>query len=141
MLIQKLIDTSYRDKFSKDQFGLPRVNINCNTYDIDIRAAELMLNKLGEFFINNDIGRLSIYSWLKYDTISWEGNHHMGGTIIGDSPRKSVVDYNLKVHNTKNLFVIGSSIFARSGYTNPTMSIVQFSLRLADHIETLTYKI
>jgi len=129
------------DGYSNDQFGLPRVNIICNTYDKDINAAELILNRLGKFFIYNDIGRVSVYSWLKYDTISWEGNHHMGGTIIGDNPKRSVVNSNLKVHNTKNLFVIGSSVFARSGYTNPTMSIVQFSLRLAKYIKNLSNKV
>ena len=70
-----------------------------------------------------------------------EGNHHIGGTIIGDFSKDSVVDHNLKVHNTKNLFVVGSSIFAKSGYANPTLSIVQFSLRLGDHIKKISKKI
>ena len=56
------------DKFSKDQFGLPRVNINCNTYDIDIRAAELMLNKLSPnlltFFLERKAVSSSIISSL-----------------------------------------------------------------------------
>ena len=46
----------------------------------------------------------------------------------------SLVDSNLKVHNTKNLFVAGSSVFRSSGYSNPTFTIVQLSIRLGEKI-------
>ena len=64
--------------------------------------------------------------------------HHMGGTRIGTSPNDSVVDNDLKVHDINNLFVSGSSIFKHSGYKNPTFSIIQFSLRLANKIKSMT---
>ena len=60
--------------------------------------------------------------------------HHMGGTRMGDDQSNSVVDKNLKVHNTENLYTLGSSLFVTGGHSNPTFSIVQFSLRLADHL-------
>jgi Choline dehydrogenase and related flavoproteins len=55
---------------------------------------------------------------------------------MGDSQSNSVVDKNLKVHNTENLYVLGSSIFNTTGHSNPTFTIVQFSLRLADHLSS-----
>ena len=61
----------------------------------------------------------------------------MGGTRIGTNPDDSVVDNDLKVHDINNLFVSGSSIFKHSGYKNPTFSIVQFSLRLANKIKSI----
>ena len=36
--------------------------------------------------------------------------------------------------NSKNLFVIGSSVFASAGHANPTFTICQLSLRLGDHL-------
>ena len=33
-----------------------------------------------------------------------------------------------------NLYVSGSSNFATGGYTNPTFTIIQFSIRLAEKI-------
>jgi len=36
-------------------------------------------------------------------------------------------------------FVVGSSVFSQAGHTNPTMSIVQFSLRLGDHINKINF--
>ena len=58
----------------------------------------------------------------------------MGGTIMGKNAYESVVDQNLKVHEVNNLYIIGSSVFPTAGYANPTLSIVQLSLRLADHL-------
>ena len=65
--------------------------------------------------------------------------YHLGGTRMGDDPKNSVVDKNLKVHFIDNLYVAGSSVFTSGGYANPTLSIVQLSLRLSDHLlEKLT---
>ena len=41
---------------------------------------------------------------------------------MGANPRTSVVDPNLRVHGTKNLFVAGSSVFVTSGTANPTLT-------------------
>ena len=53
---------------------------------------------------------------------------------MGKNAYESVVDQNLKVHEVNNLYIIGSSVFPTAGYANPTLSIVQLSLRLADHL-------
>ena len=65
----------------------------------------------------------------------------MGGTRIGVNENDSVVDKNLKVHGTENLFITGSSVFRSSGHCHPTFTIVQLSLRLADNIINYTNKI
>jgi choline dehydrogenase-like flavoprotein len=46
-----------------------------------------------------------------------------------------VVDTNCKVFGTDNLYVAGSSIFSTGGASNPTMPLLQFALRLADHLD------
>ena len=53
---------------------------------------------------------------------------------MGENKNDSVVDKNLKVHDVKNLFITGSSVFRTSGHCHPTFTIVQLSLRLADSI-------
>jgi len=62
------------------------------------------------------------------------GWHHMGGTRMSDSPGDGIVDRNLKVHGVPNLYVGGSSVFPTGGAVNPTLTIIQLSLRLADHL-------
>ena len=56
---------------------------------------------------------------------------------MSDSSDIGVVDRNLKVHGTDNFFVAGSSVFPSGGHANPTLSIVQLSLRLGQHIKDL----
>ena len=59
----------------------------------------------------------------------------MGGTRIGIDQKNSVVNQDLKLHNSKNFYIVGSSVFNTVGYANPTYNIVKLSLRLADKLE------
>ena len=65
------------------------------------------------------------------------GNHQLGGTRIGINSSDSVVDKNLKVHEIKNLYICGSSVFRTGGHAHPTFTIVQLSSRLADHLKNI----
>ena len=101
------------------------------------KSARKILEEIAKLLLRDDIGRLAIEDYLydensKYDVIS--GNHQMGGTRIGVSVTDSVVDKNLKVHDIENLYITGSSVFRTSGHCHPTYTIVQLSLRLAEHI-------
>ncbi|MOA69336.1 GMC oxidoreductase [compost metagenome] len=58
----------------------------------------------------------------------------MGTTRMAASPEFGVVDANCKVFGTENLYVAGSSIFATGGASNPTMPLLQFAVRLAEHL-------
>ena len=61
----------------------------------------------------------------------------MGGTRIGNNPKDSVVDKNLKVHGIDNLFINGSSVFRTGGHSHPTYTIVKLALRLGEHLSKL----
>ena len=54
-------------------------------------------------------------------------------TIMGNDKKNSVVDSNLKVHGSNNLYVVGSSVFPTGGHANPTFTIIQLTLRLKKH--------
>jgi len=58
----------------------------------------------------------------------------MGGTRMGTDKFNSVVNKDLKVHNINNLYISGSSNFVTGGYTNPTYTIVQLAIKLAEKI-------
>jgi choline dehydrogenase-like flavoprotein len=58
----------------------------------------------------------------------------MGGTRMAASPRDGVVDKDCRVFGTANLFIAGSSVFPNAGQSNPTLTIVQLALRLADFL-------
>ena len=61
--------------------------------------------------------------------------HQIGTTRMDDDPARGVTDGNAKVHYTNNLYVAGSSLFPRCGWSNPTLTIVATSIRLADHLK------
>ena len=66
-----------------------------------------------------------------------EGSHHIYGTTpMSSTDRDGVVDTNLKVFGTKNLYVASSSVFPAAGASNPTLTMVALALRLAEHIKT-----
>ena len=62
--------------------------------------------------------------------------HHIGTTRMSDSPRDGVVDSDLRVHGVENLYILGSSVFPTAGYSGPTMMIVAFAFRLAEHLKS-----
>jgi len=61
-------------------------------------------------------------------------NHHMGGTVMGSDPERSVVDENLKVRNVGNFWVASSSVFPSSSHSNPTLTLLALTNRLSEKL-------
>ncbi len=127
------------DNSIKDSNGVPISNLYYKKSIDSLVSAKTILKEFADICRKLDIGRVAIQKNIdnlkNYDSLGVY--HHIGGTRIGTDLKNSVVDYNLKVHNNKNLYVTGSSVFPTSGYTNPTFTIVQLSLRLGDHISKI----
>ena len=122
-----------------DIYGMPKVKLHWNIQSDVFRSLRIVLENIGEQLIKKKYGRIGIDRYVfdesfKFSKDIFAGYHHIGGTIMGDNQSNSVVDKNLKVHNTENLYILGSSTFTTGGHSNPTFSIVQFSSRLADHL-------
>ena len=64
-------------------------------------------------------------------------HHHMCTTRMSHSPRDGVVNSNQRLFEIDNLYLAGSSVFSTGGHANPTFTIVQMSLRLADHVNEI----
>jgi choline dehydrogenase-like flavoprotein len=60
--------------------------------------------------------------------------HLMGTTRMGNDPKTSVVDQNLKAHDLDNLYICGNSVFPTSGASNPTLTTQALAARLASHL-------
>ena len=120
----------------KDKFGIPLVKLFYKKAQDSLRTAKFFLEEFGNLCRTEDLGRIAI----KDNIYNLEGfkimdaHHHMGGTRMGIEKFKSVVNKDLKVHDINNLYISGSSSFVTSGYTNPTFTIVQLAIRLADKI-------
>jgi len=71
----------------------------------------------------------------------WQANvrdtyHMMGGTRMAADPGHGVVDSQLRVHGLDNLFVASCSVFPTGGSSNPTLTLMQLTLRLAERFRT-----
>ena len=122
-----------------DIHNYPKVKVYANLFEKDKKSIRIFLEKFGKYLINENLGRLAINEFYYNDDFNWPeggygGSHEMGGTRMGESKYNSVVDKNLKVHEIKNLYILGSSVFPTSGHANPTLTICQLGYRLADYL-------
>jgi hypothetical protein len=120
----------------KDEFGIPMVKLLYKKSKYSLKTAKLFLEEFGKLCVKDDLGRIAISDNI-YNLEGFKNlgvHHHMGGTRMGINKFDSVVNKDLKVHGINNLYISGSSSFVTSGYTNPTFTIIQFALRLADKI-------
>jgi choline dehydrogenase-like flavoprotein len=62
------------------------------------------------------------------------GGHQSGTCRMGNDPKTSVVDRNLRAHEIQNLYLVGSSVFPTIGVSMPTLTIAALALRLGDYL-------
>jgi choline dehydrogenase-like flavoprotein len=124
----------------KDILGIPKANLHWQIGELEKKTIRRINSLLALEMGRADIGRVRLLEedesgWLPTLRGSW---HQMGTTRMHGSPDKGVVDSDCRIFNMDNFFIAGSSVFPTSGYTNPTLTIVALSIRLADHIKQLT---
>jgi choline dehydrogenase-like flavoprotein len=120
-----------------DALNLPKIKLNWRLTEQDRLSFYTHLHSLALEFGALGIGRLRE---MVADRSDWPqplsgGSHHMGTTRMSDDPLHGVVDHNCKVHAVDKLYVAGSSVFPTSGASNPTLTLVALTLRLADHLK------
>jgi hypothetical protein len=122
------------------RFGIPSVNLKWSKNNLDRKTVKESVRFFNNWLLKNDTGRIQLNEWMVDDTDyptndELAGCHHMGGTRMSNSSQLGVVDKNCKVYGSSNLYIAGSSIFTTGGHNNPTLPIVQFSLRLSDYLK------
>lgn len=67
-------------------------------------------------------------------TISWRADHAGSTCRMSVDPTQGVVDGDLKVHGTDNVYVCSNAVFPNIGAINPTLTVTALALRLGDHL-------
>ena len=60
--------------------------------------------------------------------------HYMGGHRMGKSRESSVTNSYLETHDVRNLFLASGGAMPTSGVSNPTLTTVALTMRMAAHI-------
>jgi choline dehydrogenase-like flavoprotein len=130
--VEQLPDPENRitlDPGEKDMYGvpLPRLTYRLDSY---VRAG-LAAARAAHTEI---FGRLGATEIEHRDAPEGAG-HIMGTARMGEDPKSSVVDRNLRSHDHPNLFILGSAVFPTAATANPTLTIAALSLRAAGAVK------
>jgi len=120
----------------RDELGMKRVKLNWYLSDDDYKGAERFTDLLTKELGTTGLGRMQRTGYFVGErrrqlSVTW---HHNGTTRMSESPQYGVVDPHCGVHGRSNLHIASSSVFPRSGYSNPTLAILALTDRLADSL-------
>jgi choline dehydrogenase-like flavoprotein len=122
-----------------DRFGYPKAEVDWQLAEYDIsnmkKVFEICRN---EVFPDKDFEIIHSEKDFLWDSIFTSGAHHVGTARMSNSSEDGVVDKDLKVFDTNNLFICDGSIFPTSGNVNIGLTISAFALRLVDYFREKT---
>ena len=109
----------------KDEYGIPRAQVNFSYGENDLKLIEHGIEKCNEILEAAGGKRAFVVP----DTA-----HLMGGCRMGNNPNESVVNGYCQSHGIPNLFICDASVFVTSGGANPTETVMAIAARTADYI-------
>jgi choline dehydrogenase-like flavoprotein len=127
------------DNDSLDSYGLPKVILDWRIDGNELQSLREFAVQIRDALQSTGIGQLKIDE----DLLALNPNflaklgdtyHQAGGTNAANSAEEGVVDKNLRVFGTENLYVIGASIFPTTSNANTTFTALTFTTRLIDHL-------
>jgi len=121
------LDPRYRDKSG---LGLPLVRITYDLRENEQRLAEHMEGKAEE--ILREMGATKTWHGPRFTGVG--SSHDLGGCRMGEDPVGSVVDPELRVHDTPGLYVLSGAVFPTCPGINPTLALWALCYRAAERL-------
>lgn len=126
----------------RDRYGYPVARVDWKLTKEDAnsfgRTLDLVMDSLNKHSDVQSIRKDDVGDWLESLT---SAAHHLGTARMGSSAAEGVVDENLKVFGTKNVWVCDGSVFPTAGSVNPSLTICALGHRLANHLLSETSKL
>jgi len=127
----------------KDELGMRRVEVDWKFDGREIRTFAIFSRLIRDTLRERGIGEITLDPDLENESQAYfekvvDGNHHMSTARIGNTADEGVVDSDLRVHGTENLYVAGAAVFPASGFANCTFTALALGLRLCDHLERIS---
>jgi len=121
------LDPRYRDKSG---LGLPLIRITCDLRENERRLSEWMEAKAEE--ILREMGATKTWRGPRFRGVC--SSHDLGGCRMGEDPASSVVNPDLRVHDTPGLYVFGGAVFPTCPGVNPTLTMWALCLKAAERL-------
>jgi choline dehydrogenase-like flavoprotein len=126
-----------------DALGVPRAAVDWRIAPGDRATIEAFASRFDAYWKRHNLDRVGGLEWAAavrdadsrapFEQIG-DVFHPGGTTRMGSSPRHGVVDGNLNTFAIANLWVASTSAFPSGASANPTMMLLLFTMRLADHL-------
>jgi len=129
----------YIDSLTKDKFGMPKVVLDWKVGSEEFESIREFTVRCDRALRASGLARLKIAKGLtnmepEYLAKLHDNSHQTGGARIGQSEKDGVVNRDLLVFGTTNLFVAGAASFRTSSNANITFTALAFVTRLVDHL-------
>ncbi|HET7717699.1 MAG TPA: GMC family oxidoreductase, partial [Bauldia sp.] len=112
----------------RDELGIPRPKIWFRYQDYTMKGLEVARRIQNQIFQNLGATEVKQLGPIADSAI-------MGGTTrMGNDPRTSVVDPDLRSHDHPNLFIVGSQVYPSITCNTPTLTVAALSARLGSHL-------
>ncbi len=121
------LDPRHRDRSG---LGLPLVRITCDLRENERRLAEWMETKAEEILYA--MGAAKTWRGPRFRGVC--SSHDLGGCRMGEDPASSVVDPDLRVHDTPGLYVFSGAVFPTCPGVNPTLTMWALCHRAAESL-------
>jgi choline dehydrogenase-like flavoprotein len=123
----------------RDALGVPRIRTDMRFSEEDVGSVERAMRELDVALRDADVGHLEflfddVAAGVRGHLVGKLGYHQTGTTRMAATATEGVVDANLAVFGTENLFVASTATFPTSSQANPTLTGIAFAVRLAEHL-------
>ena len=124
--------------------------INWKITKKDIKYVKFIANTFSQLWNNSKLKKIAILKihlplskkLLVSMKKNFKASYHPTGTIrMGNNPKESIVNKNLKIWKVNNCYVLSTAVFPSSGSANTGMSLLALANRLSSHISKNINKI
>jgi choline dehydrogenase-like flavoprotein len=126
---------------ARDANGLPRVVLDWRVAGDELASFREFADRADRALRGAGLARLEIDAELAKGNPLFlsklrDTYHQAGGAVMGTTETEGVVNPDLRVFGTNNLFVGGAATFRTASAANTTFTALAFGTRLVDHLTT-----
>ena len=121
------LDPHHRDRSG---LGLPVLRLTYDMQDNEHRLGEYMESRAEAML--REMGATKVWRGKRFGGVI--SSHDQGGIRVGEDPAASVVDPELRVHDTPGLYVHGTGVFPTCHGVNPTLTMWALAYRATERL-------